>query len=89
MNFLKSFFAAVLGTLFGLALFMILLGFVFGGIAALGENVPVQIGANSVLELRLNRPLQDRALAIEEFSSALGLKEGSQGLTPCKSYWSC
>ena len=80
MNFLKSFFAAVLGTLFGLALFMILLGFVFGGIAALGENVPVQIGANSVLELRLNRPLQDRASAIEEFSSALGLKEGPQGL---------
>jgi protease-4 len=82
MNFLKSFFASILGTLTALGLFfVILLLFVFG-IASI-INAPsglTSVKQNSVLDLNLNYPIVDRAPNFDEFRRFLGLEDEVLGL---------
>lgn len=82
MNFLKSFFASILGTLTALGLFfVILLLFVFG-IASI-INAPsglTSVKQNSVLDLNLNYPIVDRAPNFDEFQRFLGLEDEVLGL---------
>ena len=82
MNFIRSFFAATLGSLFALCLFLIFVLLFISGIAALGSSAstPVYISEGSVLRLDLDRPLVDRAPAFDNLNAALGLEPEAVGL---------
>ena len=82
MNFLKSFFASILGTLTALGLFFVILLLFISGIASI-MNAPsglTSIKQKSVLDLNLNYPVVDRAPNFEEFQRFLGLEDEVLGL---------
>lgn len=82
MNFLKSFFASLLGSFaaFGLALF-----FFFIFIASIATTFSAQeaitsIKEDSVLFLDLNKGVRDRAQQLDQFQELFGLKQQVLGL---------
>ena len=78
MNFFKSFLASVLGTMVAFIVVGLLMTMSIAGIAtavATEDAVPVEIKANSVLELDLDIPMYDNVGATQEFEEALGLGE--------------
>ena len=78
MNFFKSFLASVLGTVVAFIVVGLLMTMSIAGIAtavATEDAVPVEIKANSVLELDLDIPMYDNVGATQEFEEALGLGE--------------
>lgn len=82
MNFLKSFFASILGTLTALGLFFVILLLFISGIASI-MNAPsglTSVKQNSVLDLNLNYPVVDRAANFDEFQRFLGLEDEVLGL---------
>ena len=82
MNFLKSFFASILGTLTALGLFFVILLLFVSGIAGI-INAPsglTSVKQNSVLDLNLNYPIVDRAPNFDEFQRFLGLEDEVLGL---------
>ena len=82
MNFIKSFFASILGTLTALGLFFVILLLLISGIASI-LNAPsgfTSIKQNSVLDLNLNYPVVDRAPNFDEFQRFLGLEDEVLGL---------
>ena len=82
MNFLKSFFVSILGTLSALGLFFVILLLFISGIASI-MNAPsglTSIKQNSVLDLNLNYPVVDRAPNFDEFQRFLGLEDEVLGL---------
>lgn len=82
MNFLKSFFASILGTLTALGLFFVILLLFVSGIASI-INAPsglTSVKQNSVLDLNLNYPIVDRAPNFDEFQRLLGLEDEVLGL---------
>ena len=78
MNFFKSFLASVLGTIVAFIVVGLLITMSIAGLAtavATEDAVPVEIKANSVLELDLDIPMYDNVGATQEFEEALGLGE--------------
>ena len=78
MNFFKSFLASVLGTIVAFIVVGLLMTMSIAGIAtavATEDAVPVEIKANSILELDLDIPMYDNVGATQEFEEALGLGE--------------
>jgi protease-4 len=82
MNFIKSFFASILGTLTALGVFFVLVLLIISGFASL-MNAPSgggSISGNSVLKLDLNGTILDRAPTFDELQRVLGLEESTLGL---------
>ena len=82
MNFIKSFFASVLGTFTALGIFFVLVLLIVSGFASL-VNAPLgggSISDNSVLKLDLNGTILDRAPTFDELQRVLGLEESTLGL---------
>ena len=82
MNFIKSFFASVLGTFTALGIFFVLVLLIVSGFASL-VNAPSgggSISDNSVLKLDLNGTILDRAPTFDELQRVLGLEESTLGL---------
>ena len=82
MNFIKSFFASVLGTFTALGIFFVLVLLIISGFASL-VNSPSgggSISDNSVLKLDLNGTILDRAPTFDELQRVLGLEESTLGL---------
>jgi len=82
MNFIKSFFASVLGTFTALGIFFVLVLLIISGFASL-VNAPSgggSISDNSVLKLDLNGTILDRAPTFDELQRVLGLEESTLGL---------
>jgi len=82
MNFIKSFFASVLGTFTALGIFFVLVLLIISGFASL-MNAPSgggSISDNSVLKLDLNGTILDRAPTFDELQRVLGLEESTLGL---------
>lgn len=82
MNFIKSFFASVLGTFTALGIFFVLVLLIISGFASL-VNAPLgggSISDNSVLKLDLNGTILDRAPTFDELQRVLGLEESTLGL---------
>ena len=77
MNFLRSFFASVLGTLTAIGLFFAILLFIISATASLlnapTTNRPVR--SNSVLTLDLKLPLVERPPVFDEIQQFLGIDE--------------
>ncbi|MDB4063647.1 signal peptide peptidase SppA [Flavobacteriaceae bacterium] len=82
MNFIKSFFASILGTLTALGIFFVMVLLIISGFASL-MNAPSgggTISDNSVLKLDLNGTILDRAPTFDELQRVLGLEESTLGL---------
>ena len=82
MNFTRSFFASVLGTLtaFGL-LFVILLLIISATASIFNASTGVRtLSDNSILNLDLNLPIVERRPVFDEIQSLLGLEEEVLGL---------
>ena len=82
MNFIKSFFASILGTLTALGVFFVMVLLIISGFASL-MNAPSgggSISGNSVLKLDLNGTILDRAPTFDELQRVLGLEESTLGL---------
>ena len=82
MNFIKSFFASILGTLSALGVFFVIVLLIISGFASL-MNAPSgggSISDNSVLKLDLNGTILDRAPTFDELQRVLGLEENTLGL---------
>lgn len=82
MNFTRSFFASVLGTLtaFGL-LFVILLLIISATASIFNASAGVRtLSNNSILNLDLNLPIVERPPVFDEIQSLLGLEEEVLGL---------
>ena len=82
MNFTRSFFASVLGTLtaFGL-LFVILLLIISATASIFSASTGVRtLSDNSILNLDLNLPIVERPPVFDEIQSLLGLEEEVLGL---------
>ena len=82
MNFIKSFFASILGTLTALGVFFVMVLLIISGFASL-MNAPSgggSISGNSVLKLDLNGTILDRAPTFDELQRVLGLEENTLGL---------
>lgn len=82
MNFTRSFFASVLGTLtaFGL-LFVILLLIISAAASIFNASTGVRtLSDNSILNLDLNLPVVERPPVFDEIQSLLGLEEEVLGL---------
>jgi protease-4 len=82
MNFIKSFFASILGTLTALGIFFVMVLLIISGFASL-MNAPSGgglISDNSVLKLDLNGTILDRAPTFDELQRVLGLEESTLGL---------
>ena len=76
MNFLRTFFASVLGTLTALFLGGIILFMLISGIASVvnsADSSAAMIQDNSVLSLKLNLPIMDNVPASQDFQVSLGL----------------
>ena len=82
MNFIKSFFASVLGTFTALGIFFVLVLLIISGFASLmnGPSGGGSISDNSVLKLDLNGTILDRAPTFDELQRVLGLEESTLGL---------
>ena len=77
MNFLRSFFASVLGTLTAIGLFFAILLFIISATASL-LNVPTTnrpVRSNSILTLDLKLPLVERPPVFDEIQQFLGIDE--------------
>ena len=82
MNFLKSFFASVLGTLIGLGLFFVIVLLLISGITSMIGS-PKGFGSvkqNSILALDLNKSILDRAPSFDEIQRILGIDDEVLGL---------
>ncbi|MFL2603870.1 MAG: signal peptide peptidase SppA [Flavobacteriaceae bacterium] len=82
MNFLRTFFASVLGTLTALSLIIIFGLLILSGIASI-FNSSIQsktFNSKSVLNLNFNLPIVDRNPAFSEIQNFLGLNEDVIGL---------
>ena len=82
MNFTRSFFASVLGTLtaFGL-LFVILLLIISATASIFNASTGIRtLSENSILNLDLNLPIVERPPVFDEIQSILGLEEEVLGL---------
>ena len=83
MNFFKSFFASFLGSIVALGFIFI---FFFIGIAALatsatiGSSAPVNLEENSVVNLDLNKLINDRAPQLNPFEESLDLNPNVTGI---------
>ena len=76
MNFLRTFFASVLGTLTALFLGGIILFMLIAGIASVvnsNDSSAAMIQDNSVLSLKLNLPIMDNVPGSQDFQVSLGL----------------
>jgi len=76
MNFLRTFFASVLGTLTALFLGGIILFMLIAGIASVvnsDDSSAAMIQENSVLSLKLNLPIMDNVPGSQDFQVSLGL----------------
>jgi len=82
MNFLRSFFASVLGTLTAVGLIFALLFLIISALASTINTTEMisPIGSKSVLDLNLNLPIVERAPAFDEIQKILGFKEQVIGL---------
>ena len=82
MNFIKSFFASVLGTFTALGIFFVLVLLIISGFASLvnATSGGGSISDNSVLKLDLNGTILDRAPTFDELQRVLGLEESTLGL---------
>jgi len=82
MNFLRSFFASVLGTLTAVGLIFALLFLIISAVASTINTSEMisPIGSKSVLDLNLNLPIVERAPAFDEIQKILGFKEQVIGL---------
>ena len=82
MNFIKSFFASILGALTALGIFFVIVLLIISGFASL-MNASLgggSISDNSVLKLDLNGTILDRAPTFDELQRVLGLEESTLGL---------
>jgi len=83
MSFFKSFFASFLGSLVALGIILI---FFFIGIAAIatsatiGSSAPVNLEENSVVNLDLNKLINDRAPQLNPFEESLDLNPNVTGI---------
>ena len=76
MNFIRTFFASVLGTLTALLLGGIILFMLIAGIASVvnsDDSSAAMIQDNSVLSLKLNLPIMDNVPGSQDFQVSLGL----------------
>ena len=76
MNFIRTFFASVLGTLTALFLGGIILFVLIAGIASVvnsDDSSAAMIQDNSVLSLKLNLPIMDNVPGSQDFQVSLGL----------------
>ena len=76
MNFIRTFFASVLGTLTALFLGGIILFMLIAGIASVvnsNDSSAAMIQDNSVLSLKLNLPIMDNVPGSQDFQVSLGL----------------
>ena len=76
MNFMRTFFASVLGTLTALFLGGIILFMLIAGIASVvnsDDSSAAMIQDNSVLSLKLNLPIMDNVPVSQDFQVSLGL----------------
>ena len=77
MNFLRSFFASVLGTLTAIGFAFAILLFIFSATASLlnapSANRPLK--SNSILSLDLKLPLVERPPVFDEIQQFLGIDE--------------
>ncbi len=76
MNFIRTFFASVLGTLTALFLGGIILFMLIAGIASVvnsDDSSAAMIQDNSVLSLKLNLPIMDNVPVSQDFQVSLGL----------------
>ena len=82
MNFTRSFFAALLGSLTSFIILFIFFLIFISGIASIAslENKISFIKEDSILKLNLNKPINERSSMYEEFESILGLDEERLGL---------
>jgi protease-4 len=82
MNFLRSFFASVLGTLTAIGLFFAMIFLIISAVASVlnSSEMGSSINSTSVLDLNLNLPVVERAPAFDEVQKILGLEEQVIGL---------
>lgn len=82
MNFLRTFFASVLGTLTALSLIIIFGLLILSGIASIfnSSTLSKTFNSKSVLNLNFNLPIVDRNPAFSEVQNFLGLNEDVIGL---------
>ena len=82
MNFLRTFFASVLGTLTALSLIIIFGLLILSGIASIfnSSTLSKTFNSKSVLNLNFNLPIVDRNPAFSEIQNFLGLDEDVIGL---------
>ena len=82
MNFLRTFFASVLGTLTAFSLIIIFGLLILSGIASIfnSSTLSKTFNSKSVLNLNLNAPILDRNPAFSEIQNFLGLDEDVIGL---------
>ena len=82
MNFLRTFFASVLGTLTALSLIIIFGLLILSGIASIfnSSTLSKNFNSKSVLNLNFNLPIVDRNPAFSEIQNFLGLDEDVIGL---------
>ena len=82
MNFLRTFFASVLGTLTAFSLVIIFGLIILSGIASIFNSSTLNktFNSKSVLNLNFNLPILDRNPAFSEIQNFLGLDEDVIGL---------
>ena len=82
MNFLRTFFASVLGTLTALSLIIIFGLLILSGIASIfnSSTLSKTFNSKSVLNLNFNLPIVDRNPTFSEIQNFLGLDEDVIGL---------
>ena len=82
MNFLRTFFASVLGALTAFSLIIIFGLLILSGIASIfnSSTLSKTFNSKSVLNLNLNAPILDRNPAFSEIQNFLGLDEDVIGL---------
>ena len=75
MNFLKSYFASLLGTFSALGLLFVFFLLVLSAASALfsGDGDKVTIEKQTILDLNLNLPLAERNPVSDPFEEVLGL----------------
>jgi protease-4 len=82
MNFLRSFFASVLGSLTAFGLFFAILLMIISASATIinAPSVSRSLSSNSVLSLELNLPIVERPPVFDELQQFLGLEDEVMGL---------
>ncbi len=82
MKFLRELLAAILGVFIATGImFVIFIAIVSASASAFGDEDKVELKSNSVLELKLEKPIKDYApKSSDPFEELLGLEEGKLGL---------